>query len=554
MIKLSLKSIIFLLLCGEGLSSVLGEEYIWNSVEQRVKALSKQLALTNHAKDGQNSSMESFEKTYSRKYADQHNPFSYKMYENWEKFSTDRKPTKAEVLENFKSVRVVLHQDLLNIYKKFYEKLTKVRVTNDILKNKLEFSDVTTPSLTSEEKLVTEIINKRAYLFWLEDDESIHIDTSGDIIIPHYSNDEYKNVGKESQEEPTTDRLCLDYDHLKLSGHLLYTANTYFFNSCGRGNQCRYVRDGHELQGLVMGLIGPRFEKDGVMDVNDMIFVEGFDRRNEPSDLDKEIRKYYQLKGKKLSLEEDLHLYAVLNSHNGELNYYEKKPQAKAYNATFKTNIYKGRISLMFETALLEANSRVPAGMKGFFHMTGAGLGVWRKHAEQNHIYVKTLMEYLAMEHQKLKKIDTIRVAYIWVGQDANYWNSKYQQEYRKIGHINILFENVDGASALPHTGKEKYFLILTFAYDSNAAGGNEFWVGAYSASMDPATACCSQVAEIFNSYVNPFLNINRFYVAKKDGSVAPYKEYKGENQPRSSSTTQETPARTKPSRSKSLD
>jgi len=45
--------------------------------------------------------------------------------------------------------------------------------------------------------------------------------------------------------------------------------------------------------------------------------------------------------------------------------------------------------------------------------------------------------------------------------------------------------------------------VVAAYAWDGNSFPGNEYWSGSRTASGDPAAACCSQIPQFQNAYVN---------------------------------------------------
>ena len=73
-----------------------------------------------------------------------------------------------------------------------------------------------------------------------------------------------------------------------------------------------------------------------------------------------------------------------------------------------------------------------------------------------------------------------------------------------------------------PFQEKNKKFLkVAMYAWDGNAFPGNEYWCGVLSASGDPAAACCSQIPQLQNAYINePNICGNNIHIASPEFGV----------------------------------
>ena len=94
-----------------------------------------------------------------------------------------------------------------------------------------------------------------------------------------------------------------------------------------------------------------------------------------------------------------------------------------------------------------------------------------------------------------------------------------------KIGNTKLHMVDKSG----PHvklTGEDEgKLLVVSFAWDSNALPGNEFWEGTLDSSSDPAAACSTQVAELHNWHINRKVSAGNLRVATLKGLVT-FQEY----------------------------
>ncbi|KAI0892692.1 hypothetical protein F4806DRAFT_229328 [Annulohypoxylon nitens] len=259
----------------------------------------------------------------------------------------------------------------------------------------------------------------------------------------------------------------LSYDEIMLGSLMGVSGPSYFINDGDRNNSGEPGRAGtFESRGIIIGLVGARFERQNKMDSN-IILNNG---RQDP-----------------------LHP-ALMEAYNQYFG------MTKSPNEIFDLPMYRARIAYTLEILLLEANERaVEANKKAFVHVVGLGLGVWQYDRRQTDAYVQALGETLLALKGDLGSIGTIYMAWISTTQ-------KYQETLTAIAqqqNIEVVFGKRNPAAKLTGSDAGK-LLVISYAWDGNAFPGNEYWLGSLAASGDPAAACMSTIPELHNPMVNP--------------------------------------------------
>lgn len=258
---------------------------------------------------------------------------------------------KADVLDrNANSAYPLIHENALNLYANFL--LYKRNEGSDIEKNL--YKDMSVMGL------VERFLLKRAVSFLGPQDKFRLV--NGAVK----SASKWEDVGKPSEGSPLLLRDCLSYDEMKLSAFLSVSSYTYFLNSGNRTNRgiMDHRRGDIEDEGVIVGLIGPRMEKPGVMDHEDII--EGYP----------EFMRC---------------LYGVSDGDCGEDVGRFTKTEA---GEVFDNVIYAKRLAVSFDTLLVEANQRAKdRGKTAYVHVVGIGLGVWKRSVHQYEVFLDTFAE-----------------------------------------------------------------------------------------------------------------------------------------------------------------
>ncbi|KAI3318734.1 hypothetical protein HD806DRAFT_511725 [Xylariaceae sp. AK1471] len=313
---------------------------------------------------------------------------------------------------------------------------------------------------------IARLVDKRALVFMGGGDFTVL--RSGKRIGIAYR--EWDRVGTEdeTQNKHLFLKGYLSYDEIMLSSLLGVSGPSFFINDGRRNNIGHRATAGEfEPRGIIIGLVGARFERKDRMD-SVYILKDVPNPRQHP-----ELRNIF--------------LDFFGRSKNPALD--------------FDTDMYKARIRITADIMLLEANRRAKAASKkAYVYVVGLGLGVWSRGPQQSLSYVQTFMESLEELGDSLPHIGILEFACIdevlgWKQRSLTFGNGQ--------NTINVRFSRRNPAEKL-RGADSNHLLILSYAWDGNAFPGNEYWVGSLSASGDPAAACMSTIGELHNSMINP--------------------------------------------------
>lgn len=283
------------------------------------------------------------------------------------------------------------------------------------------------------------------------------------------TNEEYLNRNLRLEE-------YLSYDEIMLGSLLGVSGPSFFINSGARNNRGKPgVKGSFETGGIIIGLVGARFEREDRMDSIFMLPEIG-DPRQHPE------------------------LTAM---------FFEFLGVERSVGKGFDTRVFKARIRITADILLLEADARAREdGRRAWVYVVGLGLGVWEVDSRQTELYVQVFGE--AIGELELESISTIEFAWINVSQ-------KTMKKLKALGKkkaIEVLFSQRDPAAKLK---SEDELLVLSYAWDGNSFPGNEYWCGSLTASGDPAAAAMSTIGELHNPEVNPGY-LERIVVVGEEG------------------------------------
>ncbi|KAF3062341.1 hypothetical protein GL218_03629 [Daldinia childiae] len=262
----------------------------------------------------------------------------------------------------------------------------------------------------------------------------------------------------------------LTYDEIMLGSLIGVSSPSYFINDGARYNNGRPQDDGtFESRGIIIGLVGPRFERPQHMDSN--LILDGVVTRQQHPELT-----------------------------NIFLDFLGVGERSELHTDRFSIPAYIARIRISAEILLLEANERALAvGRKAYVYIVGLGLGVWAYNSLQPDLFVNAFQESLLVLGQKLTHIGTLEFAWIPVSMETQ---EHLAGAALPLG-IAARFSRRNPAQKLEDHRADQ-LLVLSYAWDGNSFPGNEYWEGSLSASGDPAAACMSTIPELHNPLVNP--------------------------------------------------
>lgn len=286
------------------------------------------------------------------------------------------KTTDDVLSRNIHSVYPLLHESILKLCADFI--VFKRQYGADIEKKYYKH-------LTLKD-LIDKILKNRAVIFLGEDDEYR-------LLNGKYGHG-WQHIGTDKERDPLTITEVMSYDELKLSAFMSVTSYTYFVNKGHRTNEGKFQEDRNEVEdeGIIVGMIGTRIEKEGVMEYQDVVISKrqntkdhGFGR-----DIQHTVPKLFSNFYQEESLTYDEALTAKNNDSYG-------KYTTIIGDQLFDNHFYYKRLSISVDTLLLEANSRAKSCSKSaYLHVVGLGLGVWKISDHQNKVYMDTFAERLA--------------------------------------------------------------------------------------------------------------------------------------------------------------
>lgn len=356
----------------------------------------------------------------------------------------------------------------------------------------------------SEQSFIDRLLIKRPLMFMTESD--MYLLRNG-----KQGQGGFEKIGTPNEKSPLVLRDYISYDEMQIAALIGVLVPTYFINNGNRFNKAIPQKAGtFQEKGIYVGLVGARFEKEGLMEWQHMIITpeQNTKENGYGPQADSASEKTKWLKMWASFYETEFVTFQEANTA-----FINKKDKAGRFirieqNMYLDSLIYKKRMQMVIEPFLIAANKcGVDQGVKVYVHAVGLGLGVWQK----SPIQAKLMLEVYA---EILRKQNLSQIADL----DFSWFPSEYQScggvtnlEIFKTDNneIKIHFSKRNPADRL-QGDSEQQLLVAMYAWDGNAYPGNEYWAGSLSASGDPAAACCSTIPELQNPLINPNVAANK--------------------------------------------
>ncbi|KAH8289413.1 hypothetical protein KR054_004945 [Drosophila jambulina] len=309
----------------------------------------------------------------------------------------------------------------------------------------------------------------------------------------------FEAVGTAAEQYPLELASVLSYDEIKLAALLYVSTHSEFINDGRRANGGEVAQDKSriEREGVIIGLIGARFERPNVMEYQDIMITRtqntqakgyggGSNSSSQPeADLRRVWREFYA--------EPQDFLYEKLPSNSSRFE--------KVSEDYFDQQVMRKRYAITFDTLLLEAQARaVAAGKPAYIHVVGIGLGVWKVSERQERTFFEAFDDRLLALGEQLTHIGVVHFSWFHLPRVGRLYDGALLSiKNHPQGGIQIRNSARNPADKLA----EDMLPVVTYAWDGNALPGNEFWAKMLVSTGDPAAACSTLISELQNPHIN---------------------------------------------------
>ena len=273
----------------------------------------------------------------------------------------------------------------------------------------------------------------------------------------------FEGIGRDGFKKAhfTLDKLN-SYDEMRLAALVSVSSHSHFINRGDRNNCGQQGTGGdHEVEGVIVGQVGARFERFGQMDWQDCgvsreqnTAARGYGRESAGHRADL-LRAWARLWGM-----EYFPLYEEIGNNAQGFE------AVRSTHSFLNKNVYKKRIEMLAQVLLVEASHRAKEeGKRAYVVIVGLGLGVWMLSGQaQTPLYLRAWLDAALSLSEGVREGISVM----------------------DFTHISPVLGEVNHGSKIPGTDitvkfskrglhervPEGLLLVCNFAWDSNSAPG----------------------------------------------------------------------------------
>lgn len=378
-----------------------------------------------------------------------------------------------EYLDKIKSLdqqRQIIHIPTLRSIIKMLSKVTKSEFLESFNSTTVIIPDIDMFN-REEESSIKRRITERPLVFYMENDT--YLLANGQ-----------EGYGLHLPNGSPTKANIKSYSELAKNALVSYGGKVHLLNQGSRTNKGRYDPNdsSYVKTAYYVGCVGARFEKPHHMEFPHLFFQKnGYHFSHYPTP-DNETAKLASI---------------LYGPHKNT----DKMEPTTTPNLYFNLTRYRQRMAYTIIPFLTYADTVSYHEKKPVYvHAVGLGTGAWAPANIDPRILERAQLQIYIdyAESHPYSKIEYIDLSYMLQGEQVLYEKNKTLI----FNSLNNPFSKSKTIGGVPDglSVDKDHVVVAMYAWDSYSFPGNEYWLGALSASGDPAAACCSTLPIVHNS------------------------------------------------------